>query len=81
MLTADVQSLDFGSLKVIFGARYIHRPVRYVQNPYSGQHNRKAFAREYGKNGELFIKAVSYLTLISRAKLFSIRQLYIASSI
>ena len=54
-----VKSLDFGTLKVIFGPKYIYKNVRYVQNPYSGHRNRKAFASEYGKKGSAFIKAVS----------------------
>ena len=54
-----MQSLDFGSLKVIFGPGFIHKGVRYVQDPYSGHRNRKTFANEYGKHGSLFIKAVS----------------------
>ena len=54
-----VTSLDFGTLKVIFGPKYLYKNVRYVQNPYSGHRNRKAFASEYGKKGSAFIKAVS----------------------
>ena len=59
MFISGVQSLDFGTLKVIFGTDYIRRNQRFLQDPHSGYRNRKAFAREYGKNGSLFIKAVS----------------------
>ena len=59
MLISGVQSLDFGTLKVIFGTDYIRRNQRFLQDPHSGYRNRKAFAREYGKHGSLFIKAVS----------------------
>ena len=55
-----MQPLDFGSLTVIFGTNYLQKNVRYVQNPNSGHRNRKAYAKEYGKNGSLFIKAVSW---------------------
>ena len=59
MFISGVQSLDFGTLKVIFGTDYIRRNQRFLQDPHSGYRNRKAFAREYGKHGSLFIKAVS----------------------
>ena len=44
---------------MMFGTHYIHKNVRYVQDPYSGHRSRKSFAKEHGKHGSLFIKAVS----------------------
>ena len=61
LLASGAQSLDFGTIKVIFGAPYLRRSQRFLQDPHAGYRHRKAFEREYGKHGSLFIKAVSFL--------------------
>ena len=59
LLASGVQSLDFGTIKVIFGAPYLRRSQRFLQDPHAGYRHRKAFEREYGKHGSVLINAVS----------------------
>ena len=58
LLVSNVQSLDFRIAEVLFGPKRLYTNYEYRLNPYAGYRNRKTYAKEYGKNGSAFIKAV-----------------------